>query len=158
MNQSSTLTIYFDASCRLCSSEMHNIKLHDTHDHLTLVDCSSTVFDDTPYKLEGIDQQAMMNCLHARNERGEWIKGVEAFELIYRTVGMASIANLWGHPLTRPLAERIYPWIVRHRQTLSRLGVHTIFNVWSRHAARQAHKKSRQCIAGNCTITQQERP
>lgn len=156
MEQAPKLTIYYDASCRLCSSEMHNIKQHDIENCLTLVDCSSSVFDDSAFKHEGIDQEAMMNRLHARNEQGEWVKGVAAFEMIYRSAGMTSIATLWGHPLTRPLAERIYPWVVRHRQFLSNLGLHKLFNLWSRHAARQADKKSRQCKSGNCTISSKE--
>ena len=41
MNTTYPLTIYFDASCALCNSEMQNIKLHDTDDLLLLVDCSS---------------------------------------------------------------------------------------------------------------------
>lgn len=158
MKPTPRLTIYFDASCRLCSSEMYNIKQHDTDNRLTLVDCSSDDFDDRTFKSEGIDQQAMMNCLHARNEQGEWIKGVAAFEIIYRSVGMASIAALWGHPVTRPLAERIYPWVVRHRQFLSSLGLHKLFNLWSRHAARQASMKSRACRLGKCDITRKEMP
>lgn len=156
MHTPTHLTIYFDASCKLCSSEMRNIKLHDSHNYLTLVDCSEKTFNDASYKCEGIDQQAMMNCLHVRDEQGRWTKGVAAFELIYRSVGMASIAKLWGHPVTRPLAERVYPWIVRHRHTLSRLGLHKIFNAWSRHAARQAHKKSRTCVEGRCATLQKE--
>lgn len=156
MKQMPKLTIYFDASCRLCSSEMHNIKQHDTENCLTLVDCSSSNFDDSTFKLEGIDQQAMMNCLHARNEQGDWIKGVAAFELIYRSAGMASIAALWGHRFSRPFAERLYPWVVRHRQFLSDLGVHKLFNLWSRYAARQAVNKTQQCKSGSCTINHKE--
>jgi predicted DCC family thiol-disulfide oxidoreductase YuxK len=147
------LTVYFDASCKLCDSEMHNIKLHDIEERLTLVDCSAPEFDDTPFVSEGITRDVMMSCLHARNDHGEWIKGVAAFELIYRMVGMASIARLWGSPLTRPLAERAYPWVVRYRHLLSKIGLHQIFNLWSRHAARQADKRSRQCSQGHCSIT-----
>lgn len=155
MKQTPKLTIYFDASCRLCSSEMYNIKQHDADNCLTLVDCSSADFDDTSFKAEGIDQHAMMNCLHARYEHGEWIKGVAAFEIIYRSVGIASIAALWGHPLTRPLAERMYPWVVRHRQFLSSLGLHKLFNLWSRYAARKAARHSQQCKTGHCAITKE---
>ena len=153
MSNSFALTIYFDASCKLCNSEMQNIKLRDIEDHLTLVDCSAPDFDDSPFLLEGITRDDMMNCLHARNHQGEWIKGVAAFEVIYRSVGMASIAKLWGHPLTRHLAERAYPWVVRHRHFLSSIGLHKLFNLWSHHAARQANKRSSQCREGNCSIT-----
>ena len=152
MKEANPLTLYYDASCKLCSSEMQNIKLHDREDQLTLVDCSAPEFDDSPFLLEGITRQTMMNCLHARNDQGEWIKGVAAFEVIYRSVGMVSIAKLWGHPLTRPLAERAYPWVVRHRHFLSAIGLHKVFNLWSRRAARQADARSRLCKAGQCSI------
>ena len=153
MKDAYLLTVYFDASCKLCNSEMQNIKLHDIENRLMLVDCSAPEFDDGPFLMEGITRDVMMNCLHVRNDQGVWIKGVAAFEVIYRSVGMVSIAKLWGHPITRPLAERAYPWVVRHRHFLSRLGLHKLFNLWSRHAARQADKRSRQCSEGKCSIT-----
>ena len=63
------LTIYFDASCRLCNSEMQNIKIHDHEDKLILIDCSASEFDDTPFKKEGINRTLMMNRLHAQDSR-----------------------------------------------------------------------------------------
>jgi predicted DCC family thiol-disulfide oxidoreductase YuxK len=152
MNPAYPLTIYFDASCALCNSEMQNIKLHDTGNALLLIDCSAPDFDDRPFHAEGITRDTMMNCLHAQDANGQWIKGVAAFEVIYRSVGMASIATLWGHPLTRPLAERAYPWVVKHRHALSALGLHKLFNLWSKRAARQANQRSQMCREGRCTI------
>lgn len=146
------LTIYFDASCALCNSEMQNIKVHDFEGVLTLVDCSAPDFDDGPFLTEGITREVMMNCLHARDAHGTWLKGVDAFEAIYRIAGMATIARLWGHPLTRPLAERAYPWVVRHRHFLSALGLHHVFALWSKHAARRASSLSGKRSAGHCTI------
>lgn len=153
MNPTYPLTIYFDASCALCDSEMQNIKLRDTRNTLQLIDCSAPDFDDRPFHAKGINRDTMMNCLHAQDANGQWIKGVAAFEVIYRTVGMASIARLWGHPLTRPMAERVYPWVVRHRHLLSALGLHKLFNIWSRSAATSAHQRTRACREGRCTIT-----
>lgn len=99
MNTTYPLTIYFDASCRLCDSEMQNIKLHDTHRQLILIDCSAPDFDDTVCKVNNISQTAMMNRLHAQDANGQWFIGVAAFEAIYQTVGMATVAKLWGHPI-----------------------------------------------------------
>ena len=146
------LTIYFDASCALCNSEMQNIKLRDSDNALNLIDCSSPDFDDSPFQAEGITREAMMNCLHAQDAHGTWLKGVAAFEVIYRTVGMDSIAKFWGHPLTRPLAERAYPWVVRHRHFLSALGLHKLFGLWSRQAARLSNRRSQACKDGRCSI------
>lgn len=152
MDTAYPLTIYFDASCALCNSEMRNIKIHDTQNRLALIDCSSADFDDSAFRDQGITRDTMMNCLHAQDANGQWIKGVAAFEVIYRAVGMASIAKLWGHPLTRPLAERAYPWVVKHRHVLSALGLHKFFNMWSKRAARRANQRSQTCSEGRCTI------
>jgi predicted DCC family thiol-disulfide oxidoreductase YuxK len=146
------LTIYFDASCRLCNSEMQNIKLHDADNQLILIDCSASDFDDAPFKKEGITRTLMMNRLHMQDANGTWRVGVDAFEVIYRTVGMASIAKLWGGKLTKPLAVKLYPWVVKHRYTLSKIGLPELFGLWSKHAARKADKRSRACSEGRCSI------
>lgn len=152
MNNNLPLTIYFDASCRLCNSEIQAIKSHDMADYLVLVDCSAAHFDDTPFRAEGVTRVAMMEALHVRDSQGAWIKGVAAFELIYRTVGLSAIANFWGGRYTRPLAERVYPWIARHRQALSRTGLHLLYAAWGRYAARRAYQRSQKCSQGQCSL------
>jgi predicted DCC family thiol-disulfide oxidoreductase YuxK len=154
MNTSYPLTIYFDASCLLCNSEMQNVKIHDHEDKLILIDCSAPGFDDAPFKKEGINRMLMMNRLHAQDSKGNWLVGVEAFEVIYQTVGMASIAKLWGSRFTKPLAVKLYPWVVKHRYTLSKIGLPELFGLWSKHAARKAEKRSRLCSEGRCVISE----
>lgn len=146
------LTVFFDASCGLCHNEMQNIKIHDSQQHLNLIDCSAANFDDTPYRGEGVTRAAMMECLHVRNNLGEWIKGIAAFELLYRTAGMPAMAKFWGSRFTRPLMENIYPWIARNRQAITKTGLPFLFEVWSKHSAQQAYKRSRQCREGRCSI------
>mgnify|MGYP001224355309 CR=1 FL=1 len=153
MNTSYPLTIYFDASCRLCNNEMQNIKIHDDNNQLVLIDCSVEDFDDIPFHAEGITKNLMMNRLHAQDANGVWLVGVEAFEVIYRTVGMASIAKLWGGTLTKPLAVRLYPWVVKHRYTLSKIGLPELFGLWSKYAARKADKLSRICAEERCLVS-----
>lgn len=152
MNTIYPLTVYFDASCRLCNSEMQNIKIHDHEDKLILIDCSAPEFDDAPFKKEGINRTLMMNRLHAQDSKGNWLVGVEAFEGIYQTVGMVSIAKLWGSRFTKPLAVKLYPWVVKHRYTLSKIGLPELFGLWNKYAARKAEKRSRLCSEGNCNI------
>lgn len=148
------LTIYFDASCRLCNNEMQNIKIHDSLNLLVLVDCSAPDFDDTPFQALGITKTAMMNRLHAVDTNDQWLIGVAAFEVIYLTVGMAAIAKLWGGRFTKPLAERLYPWIVKHRYSLSKIGLPELFALWARHAAKKAERHSRTCSEDNCNPTE----
>ena len=153
MNTIYPLTIYFDASCRLCNSEMQNIKLHDTNNQLILIDCSTPTFNETPFHAEGITKILMMNRLHAQDANGKWLVGVDAFEVIYRTVGMASIATLWGGRFTKPLAKKMYPWVVKHRYALSKIGLPELFGLWSKHTARKAEKRSRLCSEGRCKVS-----
>ena len=148
------LTIYFDASCPLCNSEMQNIKVHDLDNKLVLIDCSAPEFDDSPFRKEGINRTLMMNRLHAQDSNGNWLVGVGAFEVIYKTVGMVTIAKLWGGALTKPMAERLYPWVVRHRYILSKIGLPELFVFWSKHAARKAEKHIRACGEGQCDISE----
>ncbi|MDD5056790.1 MAG: DUF393 domain-containing protein [Sideroxydans sp.] len=152
MNEQYPLTVYFDASCGLCHSEMMAIKIHDSGQRLILVDCSSAAFDDTPFATDGVTREAMMNCLHVRNRRGEWIKGVDAFELIYRSMDMTVVALFWGGRYSRPLMQRVYPWIARHRHALSCTGLHIVFDIWGALAARRSFKRSQLCREGRCSI------
>jgi predicted DCC family thiol-disulfide oxidoreductase YuxK len=144
------LTVYFDASCALCKREMAVIRLHDVAQRLSWVDCSAAEFDDAPFRAEGVTQEDMMASLHLRAADGAWVKGVDAFALLYRTVGMNAMATLWGGKWTRPLTERLYPWVARHRILLSWAGL--LFVLWGKYAARQALRRSQSCRDGACSL------
>jgi predicted DCC family thiol-disulfide oxidoreductase YuxK len=154
MNTIYPLTVYFDASCRLCNSEMQNIKLHDHDNQLLLIDCSQAEFDDTPFRAEGITQEKMMNRLHAQDAEGNWLVGVDAFEVIYRKVGLLAIAELWGGRFIKPLAVKLYPWIVMHRYTLSKMGFAEVFGLWSKREAKKAEQRSAACREQRCSINE----
>ncbi len=145
-----TTQVFYDASCSLCHNEMQIIKIHDTGQHLNLIDCSATDFDDAPYREEGITRAAMMECLHIQTAEGKWLKGVAAFERLYRTVDMPLLATLWGSRYTRPLAELTYPWIARHRQLFAWTGAPLLFKLWGNCAARRAN--NRRCRNNQCSI------
>lgn len=115
------LTVYYDASCPMCESQMQALKSRDTHDRLRLVDCSAAEFDDSVLAGLAIARKDLMTLLHVRDADGRWSAGVEAFEHAYRAVGRERLAGWWGSRKLRPLLNRLYPWIARHRQRLSRL-------------------------------------
>lgn len=152
MNTNYPLTVYYDASCRLCNSEMQNIKLHDVDNRIVLIDCSPPEFDDAPFRKAGIDRQLMMNRLHMQDAGGKWFVGVEAFEVIYEAVHMAAVAKLWGGRFTKPLTTRFYPWVADHRYFLSALGLPKLFEYFGKRAAKKADLQSRQCHEGGCDI------
>ena len=152
------LTVYFDASCRLCNSEMQNIKIHDANNRIVLIDCSHPEFDDSPFKALGIDKNAMMNRLHMQDANGTWFIGVEAFEVIYQAVNMAAVASLWGGRWTKPVAERLYPWVADHRYLLSAIGLPKLFEYLGKRAAQKADRQSRQCAESSCDIPADKQP
>jgi predicted DCC family thiol-disulfide oxidoreductase YuxK len=118
------LTVFYDASCPLCATEMHALRDLDAAARLELVDCSAARFSDEGLRAEGITRERLMGRMHARDAHGRWLVGIAAFEAIYRAAGLEHAARLWGSPRWRPVFERLYPWVARYRQLLSRLGVH----------------------------------
>lgn len=142
------LTLYYDASCPLCAAEMENLRLRDAAGHLRFIDASAPGFDSAPAGTTVADLMALM---HARTADGRLLRGVPAFELAYDAVGLQPVAALLRAPWLRPLLDRLYPFIARHRQRFPRAGVRVVFGRALRRAARQA--AARRCgAAGSCRI------
>lgn len=129
--------MFYDASCPLCAGEMHALRELDSAGRIELVDCSAPEFSDEGLRAEGITRAALMQRIHARDARGRWLRGMEAFEAIYRAAGLEGAARTWADPRWRPLFDRLYPWIAHHRQLLSRLGVHRLVTRLIRGAAKR---------------------
>jgi len=116
------LTVFYDASCPMCASEMHAIKALDAQGRIELVDCSAAAFDEAALTGGGYCRADAMSLIHARDADGRWLVGVDVFEAAYRAAGLEAIARIWGSRRLRPLLDRMYPWVARNRQRLSRLG------------------------------------
>lgn len=117
------LRIFYDASCPLCAAEMHGLRERDTQARLQLVDCSAPGFDQAELAAAGIPLQTALNHIHARDAAGHWHRGVAVFELAYTAAGIGWVARLLGKPWLRPLLDTAYPWVVRSRGLLARLGL-----------------------------------
>ena len=146
------LQIYYDASCPLCREEMHALKAHDVQDRLALTDASAPGFTDPALAAAGIDQDALMRLIHARDATGTWFIGVAVFEQAYGAVGLDGAAALWGHPRLRPLWDRLYPWVARFRQPLSWLRLNKAYGWLLRRAAARAQRRARTCAQGRCDL------
>jgi len=96
MNDHYPLIVFFDATCGPCNNEIQAVKIHNTEQRLKLVDYSARNFDDSPYRAQGVTRESMTECLQMLNSQRKWIKGVSAFQLICRTLGLPSIASYWG--------------------------------------------------------------
>jgi predicted DCC family thiol-disulfide oxidoreductase YuxK len=115
------LTVFYDASCPMCATEMNALKRRDADERLILVDCSAADFDESVLAGLPLRREDLMARIHARDAHGRWFSGVEVFEIVYGAVGMDVMAGLWGSRALRPVLDRTYHWIARHRQLLSRL-------------------------------------
>lgn len=116
------LIIFYDASCPMCAGEMQALKSRDTGARLLLVDCSAADFDEAVLSGLPLRRRDLIALIHARDAHGRWFVGIDVFELAYGAAGLEALAGFWGSPRLRPLLTRIYPWVARHRQMLSRLG------------------------------------
>jgi len=123
------LTVYYDASCPLCASEMHALKARDMEGLLVLADCSASAFDEEPGLREGVTRKMMLERIHARDAAGRWSSGLDVFEAVYRAAGFSTLARVLGSARLRPLLDRIYPWIAANRYRLSRLGLGRVFGL-----------------------------
>jgi len=146
------LTIYYDASCPLCTREVSILKRYDHAGQLALVDCSPAEFA----AVDDHTRSAMMQLIHARDAAGQWLIGAPVFAAAYRASGFASIASLWGSPRLQRFWGVVYPWIANNRMLLSRLGA-TGALTWVLHrlharAAERALAQSRGCHDGACAL------
>jgi predicted DCC family thiol-disulfide oxidoreductase YuxK len=145
------LTVYYDHSCVLCRSEIENIKARDDHDQLRMVDCSSAGFDTRGMP---VDQTTLLNCIHAIDAEGRWLKATDVFVACYQVAGLPLVAKSLA--IGKPLMERLYPIIVRYRHVFSSLGIHSVFNILTRRQlarkVRLALAASRSCKDGVCDI------
>lgn len=142
------LTIYYDAACPLCASEMHALKEGDTNGSLILADCSGPDFDDRPFRQDGITRESMLRLIHARDANGHWLVGVDVFEAAYAAAGFSALAQLWGNRRLRPVLEKLYPWVAHHRYALSRLGLPKLFSLLTRNTRRCIGAPA--CSDGTC--------
>ena len=127
------LTVFYDASCPMCAGEMEALKNLE-RERLELVDCSAPDFDETVLAGVPITRADLMARIHARDAHGRWLVGLDAFEAIYRAAGLEGAARVWADRRRRALFDRLYAWIARNRQPLSRLGVHRLVTRLIRHA------------------------
>ena len=133
------LTVYYDATCALCSAEMSGMKARDAAERLQLVDCSPPAFDAGP-----APREALMTAIHAVDAAGQVLAGVPAIRACRDAVGLPSGSFLLDLPLVAPLADRAYAVLARNRYRLPRWLVALL--------AGKAARSSATCAGGNCRI------
>ena len=146
------LVVYYDRSCPLCREEMHALAAYDHAARLHLVDASAPGFHDAEVERAGLAVPDLMRLIHARDAAGRWYRGIEVFELAYGAAGLAGMARFWSHPWLKPWLARLYPWVARWRQPLSRLRLNRLYGAWVRRAAARAQARAAACHDGRCDL------
>jgi predicted DCC family thiol-disulfide oxidoreductase YuxK len=136
------LTVFYDASCPMCASEMLALKKLDREARVELLDCSAPDFDESALSGMGITRADLMARIHARDAHGRWLVALDAIEAAYRAVRLERAADFWGSRRFRPLLDPLYRWVAQRRQALSRLGTNALVTRFIREAA------SRRAAAG----------
>ncbi|NOT14374.1 MAG: DUF393 domain-containing protein [Methylotenera sp.] len=120
------LTIYYDASCPLCATEMHTIKEIDDENKLILVDCSNQDFNEPAFC--PASKAEMMERIHAQDAAGNWISGVDVFAIAYSAAGFKKLGRIWGSQTLKPIFNRLYPLIADNRYWLSKTPLPNLLN------------------------------
>ncbi len=150
------ITIFYDASCPLCTREVSLLKKYDSADQIKLIDCSPTEYTGE----SGYTRDAMMKLIHARDAAGQWMIGAPVFAAAYNVTGFAAIARMWGAGALQPVWRVVYPWIANNRMLLSKLGainaitwvLHRLHARAAKRAAAQALINSKACAEDRCEI------
>jgi len=145
------LVVFFDGACPLCREEMLALKSFDAHARLELRDASLPGFHDSALAAAGIGRDNLMQAIHARDAAGRWYRGVDVFVLAYGAAGLHGVAAVFAHPRLKPAWDRLYPWVARFRQPLSRLGLNRAYGWLVRRAAGRARRRAQACRPGACT-------
>lgn len=113
------LTVFYDGSCQVCSTEMFVYMRKDHGGRLEFVDISNPAFNPDVF---GITLADFMFQMHAIDRSGMVYRGVDAFQAIWRAFPgvpwFRFLAALLDFPLIRLLARLAYRIFARLRRFL----------------------------------------
>jgi predicted DCC family thiol-disulfide oxidoreductase YuxK len=139
------ITLLYEENCPLCKLEIDNLKARNHQQLLRFVDISTPDYDPA---VVGVPLADLMMVIHAITPDGSIIKGVEVFRQAYGAVGLGWVTRPTGWPLLRPLFDRGYALLARHRHRISQQFSPLLIAI----TAYRAEKKIRACKDGRCKI------
>lgn len=109
------LTLFYDATCPLCSKEMDALRRHDTHQSLKLINLYSEEMGEYPQ----IDVAEANKVLHAIDENGQLLLGLDVTHQAWSLVGKGWIYAPLRWPLVKPIADWFYIRFANNRYKIS---------------------------------------
>lgn len=115
---SSELIVFYDGGCPLCQHEMIQLRRRDPAQRIQIEDILA---DDFPQRFPHIDPVQADRILHGQLPNGELIYGLDVTHKAWSLVGRGWMTAPLRWPLVRWVADKVYLWFARHRNTISRV-------------------------------------
>jgi predicted DCC family thiol-disulfide oxidoreductase YuxK len=112
------MIIFYDARCPLCNAEMKQLKKADVKEKITLEDINAADFSE---RFPNVDKDSAMAILHAQNQAGDMIYGLDVTYQAWKTVGKHRWLFILRLPIIRFFADLGYNFFAKYRQPISRL-------------------------------------
>lgn len=110
------LTIFYDSYCPLCMMEMKSLMRLDKRRCIRFVDINAPSFA-RDYPL--LDWQQLNARLHALNDDGVMIKGLDVTHAAWKAVGRGALTAPLRWMVIRPIADLVYLFFAKHRYRIS---------------------------------------
>ncbi|KAG9269542.1 hypothetical protein AMEX_G16589 [Astyanax mexicanus] len=107
--------VLYDGECPICVKEIEVLRFVQKNrtGKVEFVDISVPEYDGGRYR--GVSYEVAMKEMTVIDENDEVHRGVPAFAVMYKAVGLGWLARLISLPLIRPLMDRAYDVFARNR-------------------------------------------
>lgn len=115
-NQQAAAMLY-DGECPLCAREVHLLQTSNPEANLSYVDIASKNYE--PGKFQNLSYQQAMKQLYVVSDKGEILKGVDAFFRLYAKIGWKGLAMALKAPIFHQIFQGLYHLFARYRLLLT---------------------------------------
>lgn len=104
------ITMYYDDSCVLCSTEAHSMQIRNPEG----IELTSVEHGIDELQAAGFSRADAMTYLCVQTDQGHWYTHMDAIRLLYKMGGVkwASVLYL---PIIKQFGDFIYPTVARNR-------------------------------------------
>lgn len=111
------LTVFYDGTCPLCAKEMSALRQRDTKQQIKIINIYSDAFADYPQ----IDPEQANTILHALNQKGELLLGLDVTHRAWQLVGRGWLYAPLRWRIVKPVADWLYLNFAKNRYRVSYL-------------------------------------
>ncbi|HRD54881.1 MAG TPA: DUF2878 family protein [Parachlamydiaceae bacterium] len=110
------LKLFYDGSCPICSKEAYILQKDDQKNSMRFIDIASS---DFLKENEGISYETAMSKMHAIDDKGNVLTGIDAFAKAYARSGKLLLSTLLNISFLRPFLKISYSVFAKHRKFLT---------------------------------------